>query len=366
MNVRFCLFGFLPLAWLGACGRVEAPPQAPRPAIVMTVGQAAQGVPKVFPGEVRSRYELDLAFRIGGKILSREVKLGDPVRKGQVLARLDPADVALAGQSAAAQLAAAEAELALARSEYERAQALVAQKFLSASVLDARRSQFEAATAKVAQARAGRDSARNQLSYATLVADRDGVVTALPVEAGQVVAAGQLVVRLADPAAREVLVWIPESRVQALRLGQAAIVRSDAAPGRTYRGSLRELAASADPATRTYAARVAVADPDPALGLGSSAGAGFFAEDAAKDVELPLAAVLRDPSGQARVWVVDRDNRVQSRAVAVASWQDRSARIGSGLAAGERVVTVGAHALGAGEQVNPVERQAPVMLDIAR
>lgn len=366
MNVWFHPFLFASLLWLGACSRGEAPTQALRPVIVMSVGQASQGVPKVFPGEVRARYEVDLAFRVGGKILSREVKLGDAVRKGQVLARLDPADLALVSQAAAAQLTAAEAELALARAEYERAQKLVAQNFLSASVLDTRRSQFEAASAKLEQARASRATAQNQLGYATLMADRDGVVTALPVEAGQVVAAGQLVVRLADPAMREVLVWIPESRVQGLKLGRAAIVRTDVAPARTYHGKLRELAASADATTRTYAARIAVEDADATLGLGSSAGAGFIDEIDARGIELPLAAVVRDGTDRARVWIVNNDKRVESRTVVVASWGDRTARIASGLVPGERVVTVGAHALGPGDRVNPVEQGAPVTLDIAR
>lgn len=364
---RFSVCALFPLAALvAACSKAPPAAPAPRPAIVMTVAGGATAAPFLYPGEVRSQHEVDLAFRVGGKVIERRVNPGDAVRKGQVLARLDPADVALAQKSAAAQLAAAEADLALARSEFERAKVLVAQKFQSASTLDARRSQFDAAEARVAQARAARSQSDNQLAYATLTATLDGVVTAVPVEAGQVVAAGQLAVRVADPASREVLIWIPEGRTAGLKLGQPALVRAWSAPDTLYQGSLRELAASADTTTRTYAARIRVSDPDDALSLGASAGAGFVQAANGPGVEIPLAAVIRGEGAEAKVWVVDKAQRVQPRAVQIAAWRDERAVIASGLVTGERVVTVGAHALTAGELVQPVEQGTPVVLDVTR
>lgn len=364
---RFSVCQLFSLAVLAtACSKAPPAPPAPRPAIVVTVADGATATPFLYPGEVRSQHEVDLAFRVGGKITERRVNPGDIVRKGQVLARLDPADVALAQKSAAAQLAAAEADLALARAEFERAKTLVAQKFQSASTLDTRRTQFEAAEARVTQARAARSQSDNQLAYATLTATLDGVVTAAPVEAGQVVAAGQLAIRVADPASREVLIWIPEGRTASLKLGQPALVRAWSAPDTLYHGNLRELAASADTATRTYAARISVKDADAALSLGASAGAGFVPSASGPGIEIPLAAVMRGEGAQAKVWVVDKDQRVQPRAVMVAAWRDERAVIASGLAAGERVVTVGAHALTAGELVQPVEQGTPVVLDVTR
>lgn len=368
MNCSACrpLAVFLLACLLAACKPAVETAPALRPVLVSTVSAGAGATPFLYPGEVRSRYEVDLAFRVGGKLIERRVNPGDRVRKGQVLARLDPADLALAQTSAAAQLAAAEADLALARTELERAKALQAQKFVSASVVDSRRTQFEAAEARVAQARAARHQSDNQLGYAELSASRDGVVTAAPVEAGQVVAAGQMAFRIADPATREVLIWIPEGRNTGLQIGQPALVRAWSKPGKDYHGSLRELAASADATTRTYAARVSVQDADAALSLGASAGAGFLQTTAAGGVELPLAAVLRGEGNAARVWVVDADSRVQARAVTVSAWRDEHAVIGSGLAAGERVVSVGAHALVAGEKVKPLDERAPVVLDATR
>ncbi|MDQ7989800.1 MAG: efflux RND transporter periplasmic adaptor subunit [Candidatus Dactylopiibacterium sp.] len=351
---------------LAACGKETPQAERVRPAVVVTVGAGAMAGPTLYPGEVRSRYEADLAFRVGGKLVERRVNPGDRVRKGQLLARLDPTDVALSAQSAAAQLAAAQADLALARAEYERAQTLVEKKFLSASVLDARRSQFEAAQARVAQARASHGVSDNQLAYTRLTADRDGVVTALPVEVGQVVAAGQLVARLADPAEREVLIWIPEGRERTLQVGQPAMVRAWSAPGRNYRGVLREIAASADATTRTYAARIRIEDADAALGLGASAGAGFVADARPAGLTLPLGAVVRGEGDHAQVWVVGEDARVSARAITVVAWRDAEVIVGSGLATGERVVSVGAHALVAGEKVRPVEQGAPVVMDVRR
>lgn len=359
-------FAVMALLILSACQKAPESATAPRPALVVTAGASSVGKMLAYAGEVRARYEADLAFRIGGKLLERRVNLGDTVRKGQVLASLDPADVRLSAASAAAQLAAAEADLALARAEFERAQSLVAQKFISASALDARRSQFEAAQARQQQAKAARDVALNQSGYASLIAGRDGVITAAPVEAGQVVAAGQTVLRIADPSEREVLVWIPEGRVAGLKPGQAAQVQLWSQPGKAYPGVLRELAASADPATRTYAARISVKNADEALSLGATAAAGFQGEQLAGEIELPLAAVIRGDQGSARVWVLDAQDQVQSRPVEVAAWRDTGVILRSGVQVGERVVAVGAHALVAGQKVRPVEQGAPVALDVTR
>lgn len=351
---------------LSACQKAPEPVAALRPALVVTVGGVAAGNARAYAGEVRARYEVDLAFRVGGKLIERRVNLGERVRKGQLLASLDPADLRLSATAAAAQLAATEADLALARTEYERAQTLVAQKFISSSALDARRTQFEAAQARRAQAQATHDVAQNQSGYASLVAPRDGVVTAAPVEAGQVVAAGQSVLRIADPAEREVLVWIPEARVSGLKPGALAQVQVWSQPGKTYAGVLRELAASADAATRTYAARISVKDADEALSLGATAAAAFAGDAGAGAIELPLAAVMRGEQERARVWVVDAQDQVQAREVVVARWQDDRVVLASGVQAGERVVSVGAHALSPGQKVRPLEQGAPVVLDVTR
>lgn len=364
--MRSEFLGLCVVVAMGACAKHEAPVAAVRPAVVMTIKDGGAGSPLTYSGEVRSRYEADLAFRLGGKVIERRVNLGDAVRKGQILARLDAQDASLSASAAKAQVAAAQADLALARAEYERAQNLFAQKFISASMVDSRRTQFEAAQAKLRQAQAQDQVSANQVGYTTLLADRDGVVTAVPVEAGQVVAAGQLVVRIADPSQREVLTWLPEGRVSAFKPGQPAQVQVWGVSDRVYAGVLREVAASADATTRTYAARIAVAAADARFGLGATAVVSFAQNHEPGTVEVPLAALVRGKEGGAQVWIVAADGSVQARAVEVAAYRDEVALLRRGLVQGDRVVTVGAHTLTAGLKVRPVEQTRPVVVDATR
>lgn len=350
---------------LSACARQEAPKPVPRPVVVTTVGMRADAAWSVYSGEVRARHEVDQSFRLGGKIAARLVNLGDKVRKGQALARLDPQDAQLSASATQAQVAAAEADLRLAQSELERARNLATQKFISASALDTRRTQVEAAQARLNQAKAQANISGNQVAYTTLVADRDGVITALPVEAGQVVAAGQAVARIADPSELEVLIWIPETRAASIKVGAPAFVRPWNAQEQTLPAEVREVAASADTITRTYAVRVKLSQPASGLGLGSTAAVAFAAPASDASVAIPLPAVTKGGAGS-QVWIVDANNTVQLRAIEVAEYRDETAVIRKGLANGDRVVTVGAHTLTAGMTVRPVEQKAPVALDVTR
>ena len=362
------------VAWLAvaalvvsACSKTEAPPAAPRPVVVMTVADQASDALQIYSGEVRARHETDLSFRVGGKVIERAFNLGDKVKKGQALARIDAQDARLSLTASDAQVKAAEADVALARAELERAQNLASQKFISGSVLDTRRTQLDAAQAKLRQAQAQAGVSGNQLGYTTLVADRDGVITAAPVESGQVVAAGQAVARLADPAQLEILTWVPEARVASIKPGQSALVRPWNEQDKTLPGSVRELAASADTATRTYAVRVAVPQPQGALSLGATAAVAFesASESRASIISLPLPAVVGKGT-TAQVWVVAADNTVKARKVEVADYRDEQALIRSGVKAGDRVVTLGAHLLAEGMAVQPVDAKAPVALDVKR
>ena len=350
---------------LGACAKPDEVPPPPRPVLVQTVRLSPTTAVNAYNGDVRARHEADLGFRLGGKLIERRVDVGASVRRGQVLARLDPQDAALSARAAAAQRAAAETDLALAQAEYDRALGLKAKNFISGSVLDARRSALEAATSRLQQARAQSDLAANQSSYTTLTADRDGVVTAILAEPGQVVAAGQPIVRIAQPGAREVLIHAPESRIAGLRVGGAAQVRPWAAAERVYPGEVREIAPAADAATRTYAVRIAVPGADEALPLGATANV-VISGAAAEVMRLPLPAVTQQ-DGRSAVWVVDAaSGRVEPRPVEVTAWQEDSALVASGVTPGERVVVAGVHKLTAGDVVRPVDAVAPIALDIAR
>ena len=332
----------LPLA-LAACSDKAPPaaaPAAPKLVKTLVVGAAALEQSNRYSGEVRARFESAPGFRVGGKIVERLVDAGARVRAGQPLARLDPTDARLTA-------AQAEASRALAAADLKRSQDLKARNFISQAGLDARET-----AAKAAEAQA--QLAQNQAAYTTLTADAAGVVAAVLAEPGQVVAPGQAVFRLARDGEREVSIAIPEGRVAAQKVGAGATVELWAGDsGKSYRGVLRELSPVADPATRTFAARVSIVDADAAVALGMTATVSF-ARDGGDKVVVPLAAILQQGK-QAAVWVVARDNTVTQRPVDVEHFGDSGAVLSGGLNPGERIAAAGAHKLTAGETVRIAE-----------
>ena len=251
-----------------------------------------------------------------------------------------------------AQVGAAESDLALAKAEVDRYRALAEQKFVSQAVLDAKLTVHKAAAARLEQARAQLDVSGNQAGYATLACDRAGVVTAVLAEAGQVVAAGQPVLRVARPEEREILVYVPEGRLVELRAARDMRVRLPAAPDTVLRGALRELAPAADPATRTYAARIRLLDDSPALQLGMTAQVSLTGGTAGSGVLVPLSAVLERGQGP-EVWVVAQ-GKAQRRPVTVTEYREDGVVLAGGVAVGEPVVAVGAYKLAAGQAVRPL------------
>lgn len=370
MSLRTALAALGTVCVLAAC---SAPaPEAPPPRAVLVRSFASATAPRAlqhYAGEVRARIEVDVGFRIGGKLVERRVDVGAPVKRGAVLAVLDPEDVRLLADAARAAVNAAEADLALARTELDRTKALAARNFVSPSVLDTRATALQAAEARLRQARAQAETAANQTAYTRLEAPADGVVTAVLAEPGQVVGAGQPVFRIARPDEREVLIHVPEGRAGALRPGMPAVVRAWAEPAREYAGSVREIAPAADAATRTYALRVAVPGADAGLALGATANVLFAAApgDEARDtLLLPLAAVTRVAQTQGTVWRVDEASRVEPVAVEVVAWREDGALIRAELPPPARVVVAGVHTLVEGETVRAVDEDAPVLLDAKR
>lgn len=334
---------------LSACGK-EAPPPvtSERPALTVLVGAQAADSGSIYSGEVRARYETVLGFRIGGKIVERLVDAGAFVKKGQVLARLDASDTGLQESSAAAQYRLAEEDL-------KRFKELRSQGFVSQSALDAKETALKAAAAQAGLA-------RNQAAYTSLVSDRDGVVSATFAEVGQVVSAGQTVVRVAQQGEREVIFSIPESRYAAVKVGMPAEIElnaTDSSAPTTVRGHVREISPAADTASRTYPARVAfdVGNNKVALGMTARVKLNQAAKDGVQKESgflLPLSAIFQQ-GDKAAVWIVAADHSVSLRPVVVAAYRDDGALIASGIAAGERIVVAGVHKLTAGEKVQAIE-----------
>ncbi len=350
---------------LAACSAPQPPAPQPRAVLVREIDTTTHVAnTQAYVGEVRARFETDLAFRIGGKIVERTVDVGATVRQGQTLARLDPQDVRLAADAATAQMAAAEADAALARVEMARAEGLREKNFITGSALDGRRSALQAAEARLRQARAQANTAANQAGYSTLLADHDGIVTAVLAEAGQVVAAGQSVLRVARPEEREVQIYVPETRIHGIAPGDSAQIALWADPQHVYAGMVREVAPAADTATRTYTVRVSVAGADEALKLGATANV-FFSHSAIGQALVPLPAVSR-VDAETVVWVVDEADTLHRLPVRVVTFREDGAVLGAGFPAKARVVVAGVHKLVEGERVRPVAEDAPVALDVRR
>jgi multidrug efflux system membrane fusion protein len=331
---------------MSACTAKTEAPETIRPVLTQVVTPGAVAARDVYSGELRARHETDLGFRVGGKLVARAVDAGARVNKGQVLARLDPEDAHLAVQASGAQLASAESDFALAKSELDRHADLLAKKFISQSAFDAKQNAFNSSKARVDQARSQSAITSNQAGYTTLVADAEGVVISVAAERGQVLAAGQPVLKLAHSGEKEVVVNAPESQLARFKLGQDVGISLWADPSQAiFHGRIREIAGGADPVSRTYAVRVSALDAPASAQLGMTANVILSSAADAQLVLLPLSAVANERSDPA-VWVVDpKTSQVKLRKVTVGQFREDGVTITSGLNAGEVVVTAGVHKL---------------------
>ncbi|QRR32230.1 efflux RND transporter periplasmic adaptor subunit [Hydrogenophaga sp. YM1] len=343
-------------AALAACARPEPAPEPVRAVKLLTVGPSVLNANSEYAGEVRARVESRLGFRVGGKLVERPAEVGQRVRAGQLLARLDAQDLALSGQAAQAAATAALTQRDLARADLERFKGLLAQGFVSQAEIDRRQAALEAAEASLRQARAHSAVQGNQAGYARLLADVPGVVTAVPADPGQVVQAGSPVVVLAQDGERDVVFAVPEDRLALVRPGTRARVRPWAhADGKELEATVREVAASADPATRTYQVKLAL-PADAKLPLGATAYVTLAtAHTGQAAITLPTTAVMQSAEGDRRgsvVWVFDEDKgTVQPRPVQVAGADGNRVVIAGGLEPGDEVVATGGHVLSAGQKV---------------
>src|SRR5499433_238448 len=342
------------LALLAACQAETAPaPRVERPVKVQRVSFEQENTTREFVGVVRARYETDLGFRVAGKIVVRPVNVGDRVRVGDVVARLDPDDLKLQLQSAEAELAAATSNLAQASGDFERYSSLKSRGVASVADFDRKKAAADEAHGRLDRARRALDLARNQLTYADLKADADGVITATLAEAGQVVAIGQPVARLAHHGEKEAVVALPETWLNEARKSKA-LVRLWADRERSFEARLRELSPQADAATRTYAARFTIENADEAVAYGMTATVTLMQAADAKVAKLPLSAILNRGAGPL-VYVVDASRTLTLRPVTVASFAEDAALVTHGIADGEEVVTLGVQKLEPGLKVRTLK-----------
>jgi len=338
-------------AMLAACSKLEVVEEPVRAVKVVQVGPQAAEFQTEYVGEVRARSESRLGFRVAGKLLVRHVEVGQRVKAGQALAQLDPTDLQLAAQAAVAQVQAAQTQYDLAAADFKRYSELRAQNFISGAELERRDAALKAAKATLDQAKAQGGVQANQKAYTTLSADRAGVVVAVEAEPGQVLAAGTPVVKLAYDGPRDVVVTVPEQRAAQVVVGMPSEVRLWAG-GAPLEARVREVSASADPVSRTYGVKLALADGAQAP-LGSTAYARVLMPKAGATalIKLPTSALRQQGQGTA-VWLYDpASHTVKSRSVVVATADGNQAVIASGLQVGEQVVVAGVHVLTDGQAV---------------
>jgi membrane fusion protein, multidrug efflux system len=340
---------------LAGCKSESAPyVAAPLPVRAALVTLSARTDTRSYTGTIKPRYESDLGFRVSGKIVERFANIGDLVTPGMTLARLDAHDYRLSLESAEAELTAAQSSLKQADAAEKRYAALNEKKWVSDASYEQKKATADEARGRVERATRALALAKNQLAYTDLVATEAGVITALPVEVGQVVSPGQLIARLARLDEFEAVVSIPESRIDGDRNASATVTLwADAS--RTYEAKLREISPQADPATRTYQARYSLIKPDAAIALGKTATVHLASQGAGERAKLPLAAVFKD-QGEPSVWLIDEANgRLIKRSVEITAWTETSAIISGGLAPGQKIVAAGVHKLDAGIPVRIVE-----------
>jgi membrane fusion protein, multidrug efflux system len=350
MRKYFILFGFIAL--LTACEKPAEAPQAIRPALVMKVGnQTAGSQGMVLVGEVKSRYESNIGFRLAGKITKRYVDVGAKVKKGQMIATIDASDVNLNARAAAADVSAAEANLALAKAELERQRQLFERKFISKSALDIREAEYKTSEARLQQVKSQYSVSNNQSQYTHLLADRAGVVAQINAEPGQVVSAGQMIAQIVDYSNIEVLLAVPESRMSNIKVGNKVTIKLWADIAKTYQGEIREVSPAASSDTRAFAVRVSVMKPDDEIRLGMTAGVSF-GDKVQENVSVPNAA-LTQINGVKTVWVISKEGVATPRAVTVGQFTESGVEVLSGLEAGEVIAIAGVHTLVAGQHVIP-------------
>jgi membrane fusion protein, multidrug efflux system len=345
------------LSVLAACHKEEkAASQAIRPVRTVTVEFRESGDTLSLTGEVQPRYQADIGFRVNGKILERPVDVGTEVKKGDLIARLDPQQYRQDLEVAKSDVAAAEAEVIRSRAQEARQRELLKNGHTTQVKYDQALKTLKTAEAQLNATRARQVQASENLGYTDLKADNDGVITAVGAEAGQVVSAGQMVVRLAQPGEREAVFNVAEGAFKNPPKKPTVMVHLVSNPDVKAAGTVRYVSPQADPATRTYTVRISLPDAPPQMRLGANV-VGTMTLDQARTVTIPGSALFQK-DGKAAVWLVEKDNTVQLKPIAVDRYQGDSVVVGSGLDKGDVVVTAGVQKLLPGQKVALMDASA--------
>jgi membrane fusion protein, multidrug efflux system len=342
---------------LPACQKEEkAASQVVRPVRTVTVALQEGGENVSLTGEIQPRYQADLGFRVNGKILERPVDVGTQVKKDDLLARLDPQQYKQDLEVAKSEIAVAEAEVTRSQNQEYRQRELLKNGYTTQVQYDQALKTFKTAQAQLDAARARQIQASENLGYTELKSDNDGVITAIGVDPGQVVSAGQMVVRLAQPGEREAVFNIAEGAFKKRPTDPTVTVRLVSNPEIETAGKVRYISPQADPATRTYTVRVSLPEAPPQMRLGANV-VGTVMLDQGQTVSIPGSALFQK-DGKPAVWFVEKDSTVQLKPITVQRYQGDSVVVGDGLTQGDLVVTAGVQKLLPGQKVALMEASA--------
>src|SRR5436309_5575408 len=338
---------------LAGCTDTAAEKAAPgRPVLVAAVHYEAETPERSFVGTIKPRIETDMGFRVPGKVAKRLVEVGQTVDVGQPLATLDQVDLKLQAEQAEAEFRAATGVLAQAGAAEQRAKDLRAKGWATDAQLDSAKATADEARARLNRAERSVELTQNSLSYATLVADSRGVVTATLVDPGQVVASGQTAIRVARFAEKEAVVAIPETLLSRAKDGVASVTLWSE-PNRKYAAKLREIAPAADPATRTYLAKFSLPEAGDNVSLGMTATLTLADPETMRVARLPLSALFSE-GGDPSLYVVDANGEVALKPVTVKSYESNDVVISGGIDEGAKVVVLGVQKLDPSQKVRVV------------
>ncbi|MDP3589840.1 MAG: efflux RND transporter periplasmic adaptor subunit [Methylobacter sp.] len=340
------LITVLLLTLVGCTHRNQEQPSL-RPVNIVRITSQETLNDRPFSGEVRARFETTLSFRVAGKLTSRLVDMGEQVHKGQLLARLDPGDFRLAALNIKAQLISAKADSEYTKDDLSRYRELFDQNIISKPELDRRQTLYITAQQKVAALEAQLGQADNQLTYTDLLADRDGVVTALEIETGQVVSSGQSVIRLAQLDEKEIHIDIPEHRVAELKQRQDVIVTLWADSDKQIKARIREISAAADPVSRTYRVKATLLEGQDDARLGMTATV-WIPSIAPSSLAVPLSAIFtpQNKPEQTSVWLVDElTSTVKAAPIQIGAALPGERVAVTGLSSGQLIVSAGVNRL---------------------
>src|ERR1700736_1339409 len=343
---------FVAVALAGCSDKVAENVAPARPVLVATAHYEAETPERSFVGTVKPRIESDLGFRVAGKVAKRLVEVGQTVDVAQPLATLDEVDLKLQAEQADAELHAATGVLAQAAAAETRAKDLRVKGWTTDAQLDQAKAAADEARARLNRAERSVELTNNSLSYATLVADTRGVVTATLIDAGQVVSSGQTAIRVARFAEKEAVVAIPETLVGRAKDGVAA-VSLWSEPDRKYAAKLREIAPAADPATRTYLATFSLPGAGESVSLGMTATLTLADPATTRVARLPLSALFSE-GGDPSLYIVDAQGEVTLKPVTVKSYETNCVVINGGVDEGAKVVALGVQKLDPAQKVRVV------------